>query len=104
MLRNARSRVSVLPAKLPFGVAADAAADGHFEFAEHVLSVGHSRGRSAIADKDDAARVPLPEAAAFIAASSTWTPSAINSAVTSGDVSTAPITPLSRCENGRMAL
>ena len=39
-----------------------------------------------------------------IAASSTWTPSAINSALTLGEVSTAPITPVSRCENGRMAL
>ena len=39
-----------------------------------------------------------------MAASSTWTPSAISSAVTWGEVSTAPMTPVSRWVKGRMAL
>ena len=39
-----------------------------------------------------------------IAAGSTCTPSAISSQVTSGEVSAAPKTPVSRCAKGRMAL
>src|SRR5258708_4794785 len=47
---------------------------------------------------------PLAFRSSFIAPSSTCTPSAINSALISGDVSTAPITPGSRCVKGRIAL
>ena len=48
--------------------------------------------------------VPLAASNRRIAGASTCTPSAITSAVTSGEVSTAPITPVSWCENGRIAL
>src|SRR6185437_9798497 len=47
---------------------------------------------------------PLAASSRRIAGSSTWTPSAIISAVTESSVSTAPSTPVSRCENGRIAV